>query len=29
MTIRLKGVHVIYDKENLKMTMGEVLSKQG
>ena len=22
-----KGVHVIYDKENLKMTMGEVLSK--
>ena len=24
-----KGVNVIYDKENLKMTMGEVLSKQG
>ena len=24
-----KGVNVIYDKENLKMTMGEVLSKHG
>jgi 2,3-bisphosphoglycerate-independent phosphoglycerate mutase len=24
-----KGVNVIYDKENLKMTLGEVLSKQG
>jgi len=24
-----EGVQVVYDKENLKMTMGEVLSKQG